>query len=558
MSEVMKGVVPIIDPNRTYREWLISEVYTGPNGTGKYVPNVDDSIKDWRRGIARVIAVDYSTGLSEWTDWVIPANGAMTQDDLLFGIGPGPDYETWRVMIDTSVIPHLLKIEDRNHTYGENTMYYRVFLGTLTEGSQARVVSANYDAAGHYIGDKIPMELAATDALNNRTIRYPAGGYTNEKLDDGTRVTVVMYGANDIVVSRTQMLVVNTGFIRRQELGQKYITHISLETPFLSDAESNVIDIPINLPKEALALMARVHYSNGSVMELPVNNGKMMLHGLDAFIATIRHQQAPLTLVYQLDDNETAINTENPDGTRHIAARYFIRTQPVIGAYSVKLFVLPRYVDPVTGWRLEYVLYNLDRGDFYWATNFVEPSANSAPFKPNEYGVTQNLSVAVDMDKLDPRLKPYRHVQKFQIALMANGLEDRTPYLLSYNPGQDPEYGKDLSCRLTLHSIGDWSVKIDQGKASLESWLAAVYYPIHPLFDPTTESGPMVPTHFVLNINGQRTEYPVSDWDKTLTSITGGVVGASAMIEWVAKTATSTLQLGASGLKIWHETPVPR
>lgn len=557
MAETMEGIVPIVDPNRGYREWLISEVYTGQAGVGAYVPNPDDSVRDWKRGTFRVLSVDYSTGLSELIPFYNPSDNEYSKDDLLLGIGPGPDYESWRLLIDTSVIPHRMKVEDRNHTYGELTHYYRVFLGTLTEGANARVISANYDASGQYIGDTLPMEIAASTDVANRTIRYPVGGYTNDKLQNGTVVTLVVYAADGIVVSYNKMLVVNTSFIRRFELGQKYIESISLESPFLTDVEASTIEAPINLPISALTLSARIHYSDGSYSTKQVNNGKVRLYGLDNYIATIAGERAGLTLTYMLDDNETAINVENP-GDKHIGKKYWIRTTDVVGSYSVKLFVVPKWADAISGWRLEYYLFTLDRGDMYYVTPFVEPAANAPAFKPLEYGVTQNLVVSVDMDKVDARLKPYRHVQAFSIALMANGVEDRTPYLISYTPGQTPEYGLDISARLTLHSIGDWTLKLDQGKTTLVEWLNVVYYPTHPLYNPQTESGPMMPTHFVVNINGIRYEYPIADWNRSLTSETGGVVGSPVIIEWVAKTTTSTLKLGCSGLKIVHETPAPR
>ena len=83
-------IQPIFDSNRGFREWLRSEIYTGPTGTGVYVPNVDDKVWDWVQGILRVVAVDMSTGLSTLQAWQAPAEPEPENRlDILSGVGPG-------------------------------------------------------------------------------------------------------------------------------------------------------------------------------------------------------------------------------------------------------------------------------------------------------------------------------------------------------------------------------------------------------------------------------------------------------------------------------------
>lgn len=552
MAEVMTGTVPVYDPNRGYRQWRINEIYTGPNGAGNMVPNIDDTVIDFNRGILRVIDVDITTNLSQMVDWKTPSSGEFDDDDVLLGIGPGPDYESARCYINKSVIPYTMCVDTHLHSYGSRATYMKVFLGTDISSPNARVISAVYNQAGEFVSENVPLVLAAHNQVDNYTIKVPAEAFTNDNLADGEVVTAVFY--NDVVgpVGRNKLLVANTAFIRKAEASQRYITDISLESPFLDDSEANTLYAPLNLPVEALTLTGRVHYSDGSVVEMPINQGRMNLYGLENYVATIIGQPAPLALVYLLGQGESGMGVQGQPGQYHMGKKYTIRTIDVVGAYSVKLFVVPKWVDPASGWRLEYFLYNLDRGDFYYATPYVEAGVNSAVYNPLLYGVAQNLVVAVDLNKIDPRLKPFRHVQAFQIALMNNGVTDATPYLLAYDPGQNPEYGANLSARLKLISIGSWKLDISQGKTSLSEWLAAVYLPTKPLYDPTVETGPLTPTHFVVSINGIRTEYAISDWNKSLDSITGGVIGSPVILEWVYKTSTATLQLGCSGLKIVH------
>lgn len=552
MAEVMTGTVPLFDPNRGYRQWHISEIYTGPNGKGNMVPNVDDSVMDYGRGVLRVIDVDTTTNLSQLIEWRTPTAGEYDDDDILLGIGPGPDYESAICYINKSVIPHAMCVDTHLHSYGSRATYMKVFLGTDTTTSAARVISAVYNQAGEFISENIPLILAESNVATNYTIKVPAEAHTNDNLADGEVVTAVFY--NDVVgpVGRNKLLVRNTQFIRAIEASQRYVTDISLESPFLADSEASTIYAPLNLPIEALTLTGRVHYSDGSIVDVPINQGRMNLYGLENYLATIIGQPAPLSLVYMLSANESGVGVDGLPGAYTKGKKYTIRTTDVVGAYTVKLFVIPKWVDPASGWRLEYYLYNLDRGDFYYATPFIEAGVNSAVYNPTLYGVAQNLVVAVDLNKIDPRLRPFRHVQAFQIALMNNGVTDATPYLLAYDPGQTPEYGANLSARCRIIGIGNWKIDISQGKTNASDWLNALYYPSKPLYDPTAETGPLMPTHFVLSINGIRTEYPISSWDKRLDSVTGGVIGAPVVLEWVRKVAGATLQLGCSGIKIVH------
>ena len=58
------AVTPNVDPTRRFSTFHISEIYTGPNGTGIWVPNVNDMVIDWDNGIYKVVSVDhYKTNL---------------------------------------------------------------------------------------------------------------------------------------------------------------------------------------------------------------------------------------------------------------------------------------------------------------------------------------------------------------------------------------------------------------------------------------------------------------------------------------------------------------
>lgn len=542
--------VPIFDPDRGYREWLISEIFTGPDGPGVYVPNINDKVFDWETGYYRVIA-QLPDGTTTRVPWTIPGANVDLSDDILLGVGPGRQSETWRAMIDTSVTPHTLRIDSRNHVYGNDNTHYKLFRGVDVTSANAQVISAYYDNAGTFVSENIPLGLAAVNDVTNTAIRYPLPGWVTVPLIDGEPVTLVVYYGSGKVASVNVLLAQRTTTIRSSEAAQRYITRITVDSPFVSQTEENTLEFPMNLSIDALVAFGRVTYSNGDIKRVPIDNVKMTLSGLTNYISTIQGQRAPLLLRYNLAVNESAEYVQGTGSNRYIAQNWYARTTAVQGAYSVKLFVSPRWIDEATGWALDYFLYNLDRDEIFYATPYVEQGVNSAAFLPKWYGAEQNLTVAVDLNRVDSRLAAYRHVQTFAITLLGNGIEDRTPWLLKYSPN-GAEYGQGLSARLQLVSIGDWRLQIDSGYTELTEWLEAVYYRSEPLFNIQTETRAPQPTHFVVNLNGFRNEWPITDWNTVLTSTTGGAIGGSCIIEWVRKVGGDTLQLGCSPFVIVH------
>lgn len=143
-------IVPISDPNRGFQTWHISELFTGDDDGGRYVPNKDDMVISYLVGlqIYRVKAVDYTTGLSE-LDAIDLLNivGADDVDGNLLGAGPGKISESYRAYLDTSVIPHTLAFDARLKLYGTTAKYVKVIrgryskLGTSFPGSTINKVS---------------------------------------------------------------------------------------------------------------------------------------------------------------------------------------------------------------------------------------------------------------------------------------------------------------------------------------------------------------------------------------------------------------------------------
>lgn len=542
-------IVPIYDPDRGFRTWYVSQIYTGENDGGSYVPNVDDLVVDYSSGFWRCVEVDASTGLSKLLRWVMPKDpDELTNEDTLLGTGPGYQSESFRAYIDTSVFPHTMALDSRLHIYGSTAKWIKVFLGT-NYGEQGQVISAYYDQGGTLHGENIPLELVATDTLSNRAIKTPMVGYTNLNLDDGEVVTAVVYDDVGNAISISKLLVKNTAFIRTTDASRKFITSIHLESPFISDADDTLVQYPVNMPVAALTLMGVVTYSDGSEQRYPVDGTKFSIHGLRNYIASIAGQRIPLVLSYYFDDDEYNYGAVG-GAEKHMSVNYTATTLAVDEAYEIKLFAYPMWVDGINGYKMEFFLYNLNRRAFYNVTPHVRLAGSSPSFQPLNYTQTQHMVYTIDMNKVDSSYPMYRHVQTIDVALKAPGSENTTNWLMGFNPNKGGLYGAGIRADVEFVNVDDWKLKIDCGFKTQEEWIENLYYATEPLHNPEQEGRAPAPNYFVIVLANREIEYHVTKWNQEFVVPMDLDQGELLYIRWIHRSQADDLQLGISGLPI--------
>lgn len=553
MSDV--AIVPISDPNRGHRRWLKSEIYTGPNGTGRYVPNEEDEAWDWVTGLWRVVTVNRSTGLSQLVQYIPPNTGeSVSEEDILLGVGPGYQSESYRVYLDTSVIPHVLAIDSRLRVYGTTVSAVKVFWGTDIS-DESKVISAMYDQGGTLLGENIPLELvqmpnnpqSGVPSAINYAVKTPMVGYTSQKLPDNEPVTVVMYDDVGNVTSIAKLLIMNTAFIRTTDASKKFITSIHLDSPFLSEGDDSLLKFAINMPVDALNARGVVTYSDGSKKIMPVDGTKFNLYGLQNFIATIVGQKIELVLSYKLSADEYVYGA-SASLQKHLSIPYWATTTRLDGAYSVKLFCFPQWVDDITGFKLRWFLFNLNRSEFHEVTSLVTFGVNSLPFDPISYGPIQRVTVGINMNDLDSSYSNWRHSQTIGIALLAPGNEISNGWNIEYSPGQAELYGKGLRAISTFVNVNNWKLKIDCGLELQSTWLQKVFYNAEPLVNTQSENRAPEPNHFVLMIGTKEYTYPIDRWNTELLVTSVPANGEPLFIRFIRRLPENDLQLGIGGM----------
>ncbi len=548
------GKTPIFNPSNLWKQWNITEIYTGTTGANKYIPNVNDYAVDTDTNeLFKCTAIDPVTMIPTMQPVTTVSEGAFSTTDLLLGVGPGTQSDTFRAYIDQSVMPHVLAVDARLHVAGSAASYAKIFIGSQLNNT-AQVISAFYDQSGHLLGQAIPLELVASTTINNIAIKTVPVCYTSQNVPDGEILTAVFYDTGDNVVSKRQLLAENTGFIRTSDSSLKYITSISLKSPFLSNSDPLLLQYPLNVPVDGLSLIGVVSYSDGSTIELPVDGTKFSIMGLQDYISTVSGQPMPLVLKYTLSPNEIVYSATVVNNSRFMTLAMKGQTLNAVGAYSLKLFGYPVWVPATNSYTLHWFMYNLDRQVVYDVTPYVNiNNGGTTPFNPTAYGIVQNLIVSLNLAQVNGTFNSYNFVQAIAITLAQPGsTKVPTAWTVGFSPNQNPPFGVGNCARSTYIQQNLTSVDVTCGQTTQANWINQLYTLSEPLFDPVAESAPPGPNMFSLLYQGQEFQYTIDQWDVVQTIGVGLVDTDTLFIKFFLRTPTGDIQLAIAGIPIFQ------
>ena len=540
------GIIPIYQPDARWTLWSIDELYNGGVGDHKFIPKVKDYAIDPDTFTTYVVDhIDPITLIPTLRE-IRPANMSyiIPDADLLLGVLPGPQSDTYRIYIDKSVTPYTLAVDARFKVGGSAASYAKIFRGSSLSDAQS-VVSKIYDTNGQVISENVPLELIVIDSHINYTAKTIAVCNTTDDLIDREIVTAVIYTAEGSVVSKRQFLVENTSYIRSLNSSVKYITSIYMECLFLSDTADKTIDFPLNIPLSALNLLGVVSYSDGTTLKLPVNGGKFKIYGLDQFISSIPGQKIELVLNYSLSNDEISYVGNNTN-TKFISAAYSLVTVNPNNSYAVKLFGYPIWINESQGYRMKWWLYNLDRNLAIEVTEHVLYSDTTGPYDPKGYGFIQRKAVSLNLQDISNSFKPFIHTQIVEIVLNTRPDNTDTPWTMAQElSGNTVRYGS----RLYAKRVSNDYINISSGINIFADWIAQVYRASGPIINRAIEIEAPTPTHFVVTYGATVVEYPISAWGSNI-ALANSVLYDSISIRFIKRLSSSDLELSIAVLVI--------
>lgn len=508
---------PIYDPNGRWCWWNINELYFGQEGKNRYIPKVNDMVIDVVLGKTYVVEhVDPVTCIPTLREKLMSSfRDVIAIDDKLFGVSPDTYPNTYRAYVRRDVFPYQVTLDKRLKVPGVATTYCKVFVGGQTN-EDSPVASRVYDNSGQFLTENVQLELVAIDTHVNYSIKRAKTFQTNLELKDGEFLTVAFYTDQGVLVYKRPVIVLNTNFAPSLNDSKKFVSHISLKSPFLSDTLEKTIEFPLNTPINAFNFIGQVNYSDGSIVEYPVDGTKFVFHGLGNYLSSIPDQKTSLVLGYTLAPDEESYNSVTFNN-RAMTEPYDLVTMNANNSYSVKLFGYPIWLDPIRGYEMRWWLYSLERDTFFEVTTYVRFDENTGPYNPLAYGYSQRKSVSINLKDVSGIFKPFRHVQLVDITLNGRPDDVQTPWTVNHEYNQSrPGYGKDLFALTN----GNGMINLSSGFTDVNTWLNEVYYKTQPLTHPSLELKAPKPSHFVLIHKGVEYPFAMEHWNQDLSLYT--------------------------------------
>lgn len=542
------GIVGIPNPTRRYTQWHIREVYgLGGAVTNVHIPNVDDTVLDLMNNrLYRVVSLS-SENIPTLELVNLAGISGVGRTDTILGTGPGLCSEGYRIYVNNKVTPHPCFIDNRVIIPGSGNSYIKIFKGfDVTDSSH--VVSGVFNSAKRMVSENIPLENVVIPHYPANTYKVATPAHLTETLEDGEVVTVVVYTSAGSMSLRFTLLVVNTEFVRNIDASKKHITDISLVTPYISDSDDLVVEIPLSMTTNSASFIGKVTYSDGSSTTYPVDNDKFSLHGFDTYVASRVGDILPVVLRYALSNTENANLVNTVNGKHFINKQYSIKTVESDSRYSIKLFALPVWDTPTLRWKLQYWLYSLSRDTVIDVTRHVEPSVNSTPFIGNLFGTAQRLVVSFNMDKLGPSYSYYRHVETIEVTL--NHPVTSSPVSAYYEVKYDSDsiVGSHVLARVS-GPANNYTLDLSNGFGEASALVQRWYSASSPLVYPFNEDRAPYPTNVRIIIGSWSREIDVADLTKPITGVTAAIGnGTPVLVEFVRISNLNRLELGKVAL----------
>ena len=516
------GEPPVYDETQLWKVWNMSEIYLGAAGKNKWIPKVNDLVEDMvTQKRYRVASIDSVTLVPQLEEYNVRATvDEMSKEEGRFFAGGFLISPCARqIFYDNSTAKRTLSIPSQFYLKGTTIHHAIAFKGTIV-GNGGVPISVRYDENFNVIGSEIPLKPLQQRDPNNKSMWYIPDFYTTHHLEEGEMITIVIYDDRGGVRGRTNWIVEYSSLLRDVSDADKFVSNISLVSPYIDASDESNLLIPEQILKASINLMGKVHYSDGSTATYPIDGNKFELLYLERAMESVASTKGVLVLKYHLAENEKAVNTKFNDSEFFVTRTFNYTITERDGAYSVKLYPVPRWVNDTLGYQLDWYMFTLDRNQFRKVTNqvYITPNSPSRTLNGKLYNAVQQLNVAINLGTINNTFQNHIHPQTVDIRFMRSGGDTSgTRYLLGFDPYQNPLYGEGIVCLAKQVSGNNFALDLRCGCTTLEQWFEKVYDSTKPQYRTSRESEAPRPTMMKLLINGREYDFPIRKWNTELS-----------------------------------------
>lgn len=456
--------------------------------------------------------------------------------------------DNYRVYYDKSISPYTLSVDGFMRIYSSTATTARIYRGQFIDPS--KIISRRYDNNGNFIGHDIPLEVVAFNSYDNYAIKSIPACNTTIELPDGETCTVVVFDSSGKVLTKVTCIIEETTYVAQAYAEQKYITQIFLKSVFIDQPQSSDISYPVNLPVQSFNPIGVVQYNDGSQVEYPVDGDKFRLYGMDQFVSTIIGHRVPLVLSYRMDANESALASVDSDNY-YVTRPYTLIVSDPNRSYNVKLYVYPVWVDQINGYRYKAFLMNLDRNMLYDVTSLVSLTSNSPSFNPLAYGVTQRITLSLNLANVSGIYNDFLHVQTVDIILRGPASDTSLTNIWEVSsqvPTNTHYYGTNL--KAIRNSTTQTKITIDNGLQTTQEFVAKLYRTTIPLYNPVTELEAPEPTHIEVCYLNESLLVPIANYKDVFTFTSVIPLYSNVEVVFHKETISGFLKLSVASLTV--------
>lgn len=489
------GVAPYYNPDNPWTIWELSQVFNGGPGQGMYVPRVNDYVVDAPSGTLYIVtALNTTTYLSTLQQIEIAKLPPILKySNEAININIPDSVSPYRLYFNSQTNPYTLNIDASLVVYNTMANTCQLFLGTDILNANPLAVFINND--GIVNNTNIPLIPVNYNNSSNTYVKEFPTFYTNQLLQNGDLVTLLIYNAAGQVCSKQVLVVEDCSAYPTQSQGLNLVTGLSLESPFVSVTEPNTIKLPVNIGVSDLYFTGIVHYNNGSLRGYSVNNGSPFnVYGLDQVLKSNILGTVPITLQYSLQPGENAIENVSYNGTTVTIDYNLVLDEPNYD-YQMQLYPIPFYNG--SEYIIKWLMLSMSRNMYFDVTQYVTYS-NTPGFNGSLFNQPQLLNVGMNLSQIG--IDGLQVNQIVRLNLFNPQSNPSTMYHISTNVNvSNTPYGNNIRAKM-LQNNGAL-LDITCQNYELQSWLEDVYYSNVPMYNPQIESSAPAPTHFEIIYN---------------------------------------------------------
>lgn len=394
---------------------------------------------------------------------------------------------------DPRTAPNIVvRPDSRLKAYGLANSEYRIVRYPDTDHEE--VISLYYGSDGQLKGTSVPLALAESTEAS----KYFTDCHTRASLVEGEELRLDVYNQHGALVMKVKVFARQSTILNERINNIPVLTHISIKSPQMRG--NNEIYIYEKQDVDSLNITVTLHYDDGYQRDIPVDGVKCILYGLEDFIASYAGLRQTILVKYFLDASEKTSALAGETVATHLTAEADLIVIPNQLAASLKISVIPRWNATLAKYHLLYYMYSADRDMVKNVTDLVSITAGT--FVGDLYGVIQQFTISVDMSLVDPTMydEPTIYQQGCFIKLQPYAAYER--YVLQDASNTLRVYGVDRTDarRPVLHYDQDLQQYFIPSELfpTKEKFLYSFYYQSCPVYDSSTETAPLTPTHFIL------------------------------------------------------------